>query len=801
MGSAFSAAIEIQPYNQENSPSHQPATSQPATSICFLSSTLQPSIKSRAQAAFEYSVVGSSKPVNSMTTTPTIYADPFADAIIIETASSGRTTVPLDTLGQDPRKQNKRFLKRFGLGDECSSLVESALKELQSRRWLNGNVGSSAHGANGAPPLTPSGIPTDMDQCLDLLYGSDNDKQTAASFLASLCHQTETNVAHIAENSLMSALARLLREDCPESMDLLFSVSKIFLAISTSTEMHHVLASHRIGSLVMDALILECKRARASNSNGSSSSSSSADADIDARNDLSTGITISTSNSGTSVSTSSSSLTRPCCFTSKQENTVSICLTILDNLADDVYVLRKMMKTGMMMEPLLSCLSCRSTDCVQRALVLLRKACFFAEVVTDLARKETRGIDAIICHAKAEDREVVDNALRVLFNTSFHQECRKLMLEQNLVHALATIAAKNAKDAPLRLVSLRLLYHLSADECSRYRFADGDCLSIVSKLVQQATRNDSLPKELAALVINISTNPLCAEQLIGRLGGFIAARIGDTNDSLLLLAAIMRNLSLWTLNLQYKIDQAMAKGSDECLRGMVKDPSKYVNLESSPGIDNEKGPVFTSLYCQHDFWGSHLPKLLAACVDCTEDSLMVTVELLGTVGNMTVHDLPSESDWISLLSDFPLLPLLTKVLASQEFEQSTEAKLETMAVCETLAADEKAAALLADNKIPALIATILLEQGSNGNEIVFRALCTLRQMLFHDECRTMVMSEQIIERISRCLVSHCLQIRHCAERCLDAIVGLAVVDQNDEDGQQYSELARDTRFAHYLSIR
>lgn len=720
-----------------------------------------------------------------------VYADPYTDAIVVETNGS-RTMVRIDELGgsDDPHKQIKRVLRRFHLGKEHASSVQEVVQDLQSRRWLdsNGNGNASAVATDAASANIPSnstfGGVTDVDQCLDLLYGSIVDKQKAASFIVSLCQQDETNetnaLASIADNrQLIAALARLLREDCPASMDLLFEVAQMFLALSTFTDVHRLLASNGIGTLIMDALIRECSRARRSTVTRVGSDATYAN--VDTRDDMSmTDATNNTStcctddDTGTTTGNSSSNSYCRCYFTTRQESVLSICLGILDNLADDVQVRRRMMKKGTMMEPLLSCLSCKSDDCAQRALVILQKVCMFEEVVIDLGRKETRGIEEIIRYINADDdRDTAESALQTLFNASFNPDCRTIMLEQNLVPILTTIVARHANDKSLSLVALRLLYHLSTDECSRQHLAEhGVCRLATDALILECKR---------------ARGSSC------KSGSDAYASKG------LLLAKIVRNLSLWTLSRQHETEQAevASSGAVECL-----DTSSSHGGRGGDTIFNASNLAFS--YRQQVHWGSHLPKIIAACAHCADNDTVLLVDLLGTIGNMTAHDLPLESDWIRLLNEFPLLlSLLNKVLTSSEAGRLHIATLEAMAVCETLSTDENVASLLVEDKIPTMIATTFLslikeDTGTEDNETILQSLCTIGQMIFHEECRNQILSKEVVERVIICLESTCPEISHTAERVLGAIICEDRVDEHGGAGQ-YSDLARELRFVHYLS--
>ena len=325
-----------------------------------------------------------------------------------------------------------------------------------------------------------------LEQCIESLYLEADHKLEAAGRIASLLsadiHDDDTNaetntgttssktestktLALVAGNGqLLSALTRMLREDCVSA-----HLCQIFYHLSLFPAYHPLLLSHGIGSLLLDLLVRETKRDRCiggeetrddqstSFDAGAVARAADTDADTDAITCSSRGSS-STVTAISSARSSSSSSGRRRTFSSKQEKIILLCLAILENLADDVNVRRKMLKSGQLMAPLLASLKCKTTDCVVRSLLLLRKASLYEEVVADFAQQnDGKTLRAIIRLATEEGETViVDHALRLLFNASFHRDCRKILANTpKLIDVLSSVT--RSKDSPSRQVCVNLL--------------------------------------------------------------------------------------------------------------------------------------------------------------------------------------------------------------------------------------------------------------------------------------------------------------------------------------------------------
>lgn len=352
------------------------------------------------------------------------------------------------------------------------------------QQWLEeaaaGDSTASTDSTDGSSSSSSS-----LEQCVESLYLEAEHKLEAAGRIASLLsadihdddidatdagttssktESTKTLALVAGNGQLLSALTRMLREDCVSA-----HLCQIFYHLSLFPAYHPLLLSHGIGSLLLDLLVRETKRDRyvggketrddqsTSFDAGAVARAADTDADTDAITCSSRGSS-STVTAISSARSSSSSSGRRRTFSSKQEKIILLCLAILENLADDVNVRRKMLKSGQLMAPLLASLKCKTTDCVVRSLLLLRKASLYEEVVADFAQQnDGKTLRAIIRLATEEGETVIaDHALRLLFNASFHRDCRKILANTpKLIDVLSSVT--RSKDSPSRQVCVNLL--------------------------------------------------------------------------------------------------------------------------------------------------------------------------------------------------------------------------------------------------------------------------------------------------------------------------------------------------------
>ena len=297
---------------------------------------------------------------------------------------------------------------------------------------------------------------------------------------------TTTNLDDVVENDqLMGALARLFSESSHHPIELTFGIGKIFLSLSLIEDYHEILSSHRVGSLCLDVIDLELKRAL---HRGSSSASN-----------------------GEQGSCSSYAFTR------KEENVLFICLSILDNLADEFTVLRKMVKK-LLVRCLIGCIYLHNVD---PALSLLKKASIFEETAIELSSSSSsvaisRLAELLLSsNTSSHDDEsitVQQDVVTTLFNLSFHQDCVALISNAEDIHSRLVTLLENESSVSSTNTTLQLMYHLSSREEDRQQLYEaGITPHLIQRLKAHTSTSsssdegeDEMDSGLAGLLVNVS---------------------------------------------------------------------------------------------------------------------------------------------------------------------------------------------------------------------------------------------------------------------------------------------------------
>lgn len=145
------------------------------------------------------------------------------------------------------------------------------------------------------------------------------------------------------------------------------------------------------------------------------------------------------------------------------------------------------------------------------------------------------------------------------------------------------------KTSQYRAKTLRLLYHLSVDDRCKSMISSTDGITTLMGMIINFPQ-DMLPKELAALMINLSYFGRNVEIMISNKGlNLLMDRFQDKRDPLLM--KIIRNISLWSFNHQLDLE--------------------------SPEMN----------YKYRGLWSPHIKPLLEILMEKTSDDLTIEVNL------------------------------------------------------------------------------------------------------------------------------------------------------------------------------
>uniref|UniRef100_K3X421 Kinesin-associated protein 3 n=1 Tax=Globisporangium ultimum (strain ATCC 200006 / CBS 805.95 / DAOM BR144) TaxID=431595 RepID=K3X421_GLOUD len=357
-------------------------------------------------------------------------------------------------------------------------------------------------------------------------------------------------------------------------------------------------------------------------------------------------------------------------------------LLVLLNLAEDIHTERKMVKRK------ITFFLAKMMDRVTPELVILtisflKKLSIFEENKDTMV--ELVVVEKLIRYARCNHDKTIQMSLKLLFNLSFDPALREILVKNSLIPKLVELLKK----PPFRALSLRILYHLSMDDRCKSMFTYTEAIPIVMQLVINFPQN-MVAKELAALAVNLSHNGRNAELMCQNRGlEALVTRVLRTRDPLLM--KVIRNVSLWSYNLQ-------------------------------EDLASEK------MYKYRGMWAPFIVSFIELCLNT--DNHDFSIEVLGTLANMTPGDLPAKAPWDRLVTDHSLIPFLNKLLVPG-FSQD-DMILEVVLFVSALALEPKCAPLLSASR---LIRTFhsLFQEKQHDNELTLQLLYAFYRMLRHPE--------------------------------------------------------------------
>ena len=324
-------------------------------------------------------------------------------------------------------------------------------------------------------------------------------------------------------------------------------------------------------------------------------------------------------------------------------------------------------------------------------------------------------------------RDLVVSLLRLSANLSFDKDAREQMVSRSYVPTLVKLLKEHHR---YRGPSLKVLYHLSADDRCRGMFAYAGAVPIILQLVLKFPPDRCVARELAALICNLSLHASCAEILCSQQRGLTALldRISSTQDAP--LAKTLRNLTQWSL------------------------------------IEQENNNLDVTQYKRRGLWARHVDNIvtLAKKADDRHDLL---VEALGALGNLTQYDLPRATTWKDLVDDHDLCGFLARLL-TPGFARH-DVVLEVVNVVSAMAADEGAGSVVASSGLARALEEVWRDKADDA-EVVLQLLVAYRKLFtfkaVHDE---LLYNSRVLLDVMDCLENENPVIATRADACLDLV--------------------------------
>jgi len=581
-------------------------------------------------------------------------------------------------------------------------VVEALLYELRKKRF-------QYYGEEQASPEKLNNFVVenlnDVEKYLEQLYQDNfNEKIEASKAIFKLSMQPN-NIHSLAQNNqLISALSRLLLDEYKKSSEFTLNICCSFLLLSNFEETHFILSNFRLGATMMRVVDFALNRVLYLRGDYD---------DQDSKNECSLLSNSISNRMCHSLSDSCSYQNNNSLTMKKQFSIITVGLSFLLNLAEDVDIEKKMTKKSLV-NLLCKCLYSNIPGAFSVVLVFLKKISIFEENILYMAKEER-----LFCEMRkliSSSRTVLTElSIDLLFNMSFNEDARKLMVQHEFISPLVRLFKQSSTNS-----LTCLLYHISADPHAREVMSNTELPAILMKLIKRASES-LLEENLAALAINLSTVLRCADCFCKNGVKYLLKRTKAFND--VLAAKILRNISMWTMRLQ------QIENKNGCSASFA------INDKPNTFSQNVTYQLDIKLRISQHLWTPHVEEIIEMCLLSGNDSLVV--ELLGILGNLSNESMPSQKNWFGMISRSLIEFLKTKIRFTSN---QVDTRMEALAVVyQILGCDEISVNLLAQEEFFDILFNSF-QRGVNDTELVRIFLLIFTRMLEYTVTRREVMS-------------------------------------------------------------
>uniref|UniRef100_A0A7N5ZQ26 Kinesin-associated protein 3b n=1 Tax=Anabas testudineus TaxID=64144 RepID=A0A7N5ZQ26_ANATE len=351
--------------------------------------------------------------------------------------------------------------------EECKLIPPSRLPQVEQLLYYLQNRKSSpvvGKGESSKPrELTPfegfelneEASITRVDEYVELLYEGIPEKIRGSALILQLARNPDNLEELLHNEAALGALARVLREDWKQSVELATIIIYIFFCFSSFSQFHGVVSHYKIGALCMSVVEHELKRYDVWRE------------ELHKKNKayILLYAVISPSLYFT--------LKKYQGLLAKQEQLLRVSLYLLLNLAEDTRTELKMRNKNIV-ALLVRVLERDDEELLVLVVSFLKKLSIFLENKNDMAEVDT--IERLACLVPCDHEDLLNLTLRLLLNLSFDSGLRAKMVEVGLLPKLCALLG----DENNRLVAMRVLYHISIDDRYKGMFVYTDCITCVN---------------------------------------------------------------------------------------------------------------------------------------------------------------------------------------------------------------------------------------------------------------------------------------------------------------------------------
>ncbi|XP_078121001.1 kinesin-associated protein 3-like isoform X2 [Sander vitreus] len=359
---------------------------------------------------------------------------------------------------------------------------------------------------------------TRVDEYIELLYEGIPEKIRGSALILQLARNPDNLEELLHNEAALGALARVLREDWKQSVELATIIIYIFFCFSSFAQFHGVVSHYKIGALCMSVVEHELKRHDVWRE------------ELRKKNKACE----SAPENGSLRRDQDKAVRKYHGLLSKQEQLLRVSLYLLLNLAEDTRTELKMRNKNIV-GLLVKVLERDDEELLVLVVSFLKKLSIFLENKNDMAEVDT--VERLARLVPCDHEDLLNLTLRLLLNLSFDSGLRAKMVEVGLLPKLTALLG----DENNRQVAMRILYHISIDDRFKGMFVYTDCIPQLMQMLYEHGEEET-EAELISICINLAANKRNAQLMCEGNGlKMLMKRALKMKDCLLM--KMIRNIS------------------------------------------------------------------------------------------------------------------------------------------------------------------------------------------------------------------------------------------------------------------
>ncbi|KAI7809138.1 kinesin-associated protein 3 [Triplophysa rosa] len=322
-----------------------------------------------------------------------------------------------------------------------------------------------------------------IDAYMELLYEGFPEKIRGSTLILQLARNPDNLEELLHNETAFGALARVLREDWKQSVELASTIVYIFFCFSSFSQFHTLITHYKIGALCMTIIEHELRKY---------------DLWQDEFEKKDKAYILPDPDNQTLRKEHEKTLKKYQGLLLKQEQLLQVAFYLLLNLSEDTRTELKMRNKNIV-HLLVKTLDRENDELLVLVVSFLKKLSIFLENKNDMAEMDT--VEKLALLVPCEHEDLLNVTLRLLHNLSFDTGLRTKMVQVGLLPKLTALLGNDSH----KHVAMCILYHISVDDKSKSMFAYTDCIPQLMQMLFEHGE-ERIDTELISFCINLAAN-------------------------------------------------------------------------------------------------------------------------------------------------------------------------------------------------------------------------------------------------------------------------------------------------------